>query len=170
MSRTTKEEVLQILRGEDFRKQQREIRAIQKDISTARSVISDGIARYKKAHLRVRSKKVATENPFADLESYNSQKDIQDAYGWELISEAEMDRLNALWVAREASLSTSGKYEDRVTQMLERALNVIADEYIDQLADFQELERRMEAEAKRIAKENQQRNWERKYGGGVAHG
>ena len=44
----------------------------------------------------MRSKKAATENPFADLEGYNSQKDIQDAYGWELISEAEMDRLNAL--------------------------------------------------------------------------
>ena len=54
--------------------------------------------------------------------------------------------------------------------MLERALNVIAGEYIDQLADFQELERRMEAEAERIAQENRQHEWERKYGGGVAHG
>lgn len=140
MSKTTKEEVLKILQGEDFRERQREIRAIQKDISTARGVIADGIARYKKARLRVRSKKAATENPFADLEGYSSQKDFQDAYDWELISEAEMDRLNALWAAREASLSTSGKYDDRVTQMLERALNVIADEYIDQLTDFQELE------------------------------
>lgn len=130
MSRTTKEEVLQVLQGEDFRNQRREIRAIQRDIATARGVITDGIARYKKARLRVRNQKAATENPFADLEGYNSQKDIQDAYGWELISEAEMDRLNALWVAREVSLSSSGKYEDRVTQMLERALNLVADEYI----------------------------------------
>lgn len=170
MSKTTKEEVLKILQGEDFRERQREIRAIQKNISTARGVIADGIARYKKARLRVRSKKVATENPFADLEGYNSKKDIQEAYGWEIITEAEMDRLNALWDAREASLSSSGKYEDRVTQMLERALNAMGDEYIDQLSDFQELERRMEAEAERIAQENRQRDWERAHGGGVVHG
>lgn len=170
MSKTTKEEVLKILQGEDFRERQREIRAIQKDISTARGVIADGIARYKKARLRVRSKKVATENPFADLEGYNSKKDIQEAYGWEIITEAEMDRLNALWDAREASLSAAGKYEDRVTKILERALNSVADEYIDQLADFQELERQMETDAERIAQENRQRNWERAHGGGVAHG
>lgn len=170
MSKTTKEEVLKILQGEDFRERQREIRAIQKDISTARGVIADGIARYKKARLRVRSKKVATEYPFADLEGYNSKKDIQEAYGWEIITEAEMDRLNALWDAREASLSAAGKYEDRVTKILERALNSVADEYIDQLADFQELERQMETDAERIAQENRQRNWERAHGGGVAHG
>lgn len=170
MSKTTKEEVLQVLQGQDFREQKREIRAIQKDIVTARGVIADGIARYKKARLRVRSKKAAEENPFADLADYNSREDIRNAYGWEMLSEAEMDRLMALWDAREASLSTAGTYEDRVTQMLERALNAIGDEYIDQLSDFQELERQMEAEAERIARENQQRDWERNYGGGVAHG
>ena len=167
MSRTTKEEVLQMLQGQDFRERQREIKALQKDIATARGVLADGISRYKKKHLRLRSKKAAEENPFADLEGYNSQRDIQDAYGWELISEAEMDRLNALWTAREASLSDAGKYEDRVTQLLGRALNSVRGEYIDQLADFQELERRMEADAERIAKENQQRDWERKHGGVV---
>lgn len=170
MSRTTKEEVLQVLQGKDFRAQQREIQAIQKDIATARGIIADGIARYIKQRLRLRSKKAAEENPFADLEGYNSRKDIQEAFGWEIITEAEMDRLNTLWDAREASLSSSGKYEDRVTQMLERALNAMGDEYIDQLSDFQELERRMEAEAERIAQENRQRDWERAHGGGVAHG
>ena len=170
MSKATKEEVLKILQGEDFRERQREIRAIQKDISTARGVIADGIARYKKARLRVRSKKVATENPFADLEGYNSKKDIQEAYGWEIITEAEMDRLNALWDAREASLSAAGKYGDRVTQMSEQALNCIGEDYIEQILDFQELERQMETDAERIAQENRQRNWERAHGGGVAHG
>lgn len=170
MSRTTKEEILQVLQGEDFRVQQQDIRVLQKDIATARGIIADGIARYIKQRLRLRSKKAAEETPFADLEGYNSRKDIQEAYGWEIISEAEMDRLNALWDAREASLSAAGKYEDRVTQMLERALNAIGDEYIDQLSDFQELVRRMESEAERIARENRQRDWERKYGGGAAFG
>lgn len=159
-----------MLQGQDFRDQKREIRTLQKDIATARGIIADGIARYIKQRLRLRSKKAAEENPFADLEGYNSRKDIQEAYGWEIITEAEMDRLNALWDAREASLSAAGKYEDRVTKILERALNSVADEYIDQLADFQELERQMETDAERIAQENRQRNWERAHGGGVAHG
>ena len=170
MSRATKEEVLQVLQGQDFREQKREIRMLQKDIATARGIIADGIARYIKQRLRLRSKKAAEENPFADLKGYNSKKDIQEAYGWEIISETEMDRLNILWDAREASLSAAGKYEDRVTQMLERALNCIGEDYIEQILDFQELERRMAADAERIAQENRQRNWERAHGGGVAHG
>lgn len=170
MARDTKEEIMQLLQGEDFKSQKREIQALQKDIATARGIIADGQARYIKQRLRLRNKKAATEDPFADLSGYNSKKDIQEAYGWEIISEAEMDRLNALWDAREASLSADGKYEDRVTRMLEKALSSIADEYIDRLMDFQELERRMEADAERIAKENRQRNWERTYGRGAAYG
>ena len=170
MARDTKEEIMQLLQGKDFKSQKREIQALQKDIATARGIIADGQARYIKQRLRLRSKKAATEDPFADLAGYNSKKDIQEAYGWEIISEAEMDRLNALWDAREASLSADGKYEDRVTRMLEKALSSIADEYIDRLMDFQELERRMEADAERIAKENRQRNWERTYGRGAAYG
>lgn len=170
MARDTKAEIMQLLQGKNFKSQKREIQALQKDIATARGIIADGQARYIKQRLRLRSKKAATDDPFADLSGYNSKKDIQEAYGWEIISEAEMDRLNALWDAREASLSADGKYEDRVTRMLEKALSSIADEYIDRLMDFQELERRMEADAERIAKENRQRNWERTYGRGAAHG
>lgn len=81
-----------------------------------------------------------------------------------------MDRLNALWDAQEASLSADGKYEDRVTRMLEKALSSVTDEYIDRLMDFQELERRMEADAERIARENRQRDWERSHKGGAAYG
>lgn len=169
MSTTTKEEVLELFQGAEFRQKQREIQAIRKDIATARGIIADGQTRYIKKRLRLRSKKAAEENPFADLANYNSQEDIRNAYGWEIITEHEMDRLMALWDAREKSLASDEKYEDRVTQMLERALNAIGDEYIDQLSDFQELERRMEADAERIARENQQRDWERNYGGAVVH-
>lgn len=170
MARDTKEEVLRMMQGENFRSKKREIQAIQKDIATVRGIIADGHARYIKQRLRLRSKKAATEDPFADLSGYNSKKDIQEAYGWEIISEAEMDRLNALWDARETSLSATGQYEDRVTKMLEKALDSVADEYIDLLADFRELERRMEANAERIARENRQRNWERSHGGGATYG
>lgn len=165
MSRTTKREILDLIQTVEFRQQKQEIEAIQKDISTARGVIADGIARYTKARLRVRSKKAARDNPFADLDKYNSLREIQDAYGWELISEAEMDRLTALWAARESSLSSSGKYEDRVTQMLERAMNTVGESYIDQVQDFRKREQQMVTEAERIARENLQREWERKHGG-----
>lgn len=170
MTRTTKEEVLELFQGAEFRQKQREIKAIQKDIATARSIIADGQVRYIKKHLRLRSKKAAEENPFADLTNYNSREDIRNAYGWDIITEHEMDRLMALWEARESSLASAEKYEDRVTQLLERALNSVGDEYMDQLSDFQDMERRMEAEAEQIAHENQQREWERKHGGGVAYG
>ena len=170
MARDTKEEVLRMMQGENFRSKKREIQAIQKDIATVRGIIADGQARYIKQLLRLRSRKAVAKNPFADLDGYNSKKDIQEAYGWEIISEAEMDRLNALWDARETSLSATGQYEDRVTKMLEKALDSVADEYIDLLADFRELERRMEANAERIARENRQRNWERSHGGGATYG
>ena len=63
MSRTTKQEVLELFQDRDFRNRKREILALQKDISTARGVIADGKARYIKQRLRLRSKKAA-ENPF----------------------------------------------------------------------------------------------------------
>lgn len=162
MARTTKQEVLELFQGSEFRQRKREIQKIQKDISKARGIIADGRRRYIKQHLRLRSKK-AVEDPFADLADYDTREDIRTAYGWEFISEAEMDRLMALWDAREASLSATGKYEDRVTQMLEKALNIIGEEFMDELWEFQELERKMEAEAEQIARENRQREWEREH-------
>lgn len=162
MARTTKEEVLELFQGSEFRQRKCEIQKIQKDISKARGIIVDGKRRYIKQRLRLRSKK-ATEEPFADLADYNSREDIRTAYGWEFISEAEMDRLMALWDAREASLSAAGKYEDRVTQMLEKALDIIGEEYKEELWEFEELERKMEADAERIAQENRQREWEREH-------
>ena len=79
MARDPKEEIMQLLQGEDFKSQKREIQALQKDIATVRGIIADGQARYIKQRLRLRSKKAATEDPFADLAGYNSKKDIQGA-------------------------------------------------------------------------------------------
>lgn len=59
------------------------------------------------------------------------------------------------------------EYEERVTQMLAQALTSIGGEYIDYPLEFHELERKMEAE--RIAGKKRQQDWERKYGGDVAH-
>ena len=166
MSRTTKQEVLELFQDRDFRNRKREILALQKDISTARGVIADGKARYIKQRLRLRSKKTA-ENPFSALEGYNTREEIRNDYGWEIISEAEMDRLMLLWDAREASKAADGTFEDRVTTMLDMALASVGEQFQDAIMEFRDLEQRMDADAERVARENQQREWERKYGGGL---
>ena len=166
MSRTTKQEVLELFQDKDFRNRKREILALQKDISTARGVIADGKARYIKQRLRLRSKKTA-ENPFSALEGYNTREEIRNDYGWEIISEAEMDRLMLLWDAREANKAADGTFEDRVTTMLDMALASVGEQFQDEIMEFRDLEQRMDADAERIARENQQREWERKYGGGL---
>ena len=166
MSRTTKQEVLELFQDRDFRNRKREILALQKDISTARGVIADGKARYIKQRLRLRSKKTA-ENPFSALEGYNTREEIRNDYGWEIISEAEMDRLMLLWDAREANKAADGTFEDRVTTMLDMALASVGEQFQDEIMEFRDLEQRMDADAERIARKNQQREWERKYGGGL---
>lgn len=166
MSRTTKQEVLELFQDRDFRNRKREILALQKDISTARGVIADGKARYIKQRLRLRSKKTA-ENPFSALEGYNTREEIRNDYGWEIISEAEMDRLMLLWDAREANKAADGTFEDRVTTMLDMALASVGEQFQDEIMEFRDLEQRMDADAERVARENQQREWERKYGGGL---
>ena len=45
---------------------------------------------------------------FAELDAYSSQEDIRTAYGYEMISESEMDRLMNLWELREQSKQTEG--------------------------------------------------------------
>ena len=166
MSRTTKQEVLELFQDKDFRNRKREILALQKDISTARGVIADGKARYIKQRLRLRSKKTA-ENPFSALEGYNTREEIRNDYGWEIISEAEMDRLMLLWDVREANKAADGTFEDRVTTMLDMALASVGEQFQDAIMEFRDLEQRMNADAERVARENQQREWERKYGGGL---
>lgn len=166
MSRTTKQEVLELFQDRNFQDRKKEILALQRDISTARGVIADGKKRYIKQRLRLRSKKAA-ENPFAALEGYNTREDIRNDYGWEFISEAEMDRLMLLWDAREASKAADGMFEDRVTAMLDLALASVGEQFLDEIREFLNLERRMDADAERIALENRQREWDRKYGGGL---
>lgn len=58
---------------------------------------------------------------FAELDAYSSQEDIRTAYGYEMISESEMDRLMNLWELREQSKQTEGPYRDRCVEMLELA-------------------------------------------------
>ncbi len=139
----------------EFQEQQREAKAIRKDISTARGIISDGIQRYKKKMLHARSKKQAEDlSVFAELDQYGSKRDIQDAYGYDFITEATMDRLNDLWDAREQYINARGQFEDRVSQMLTRAMNRVGDVFMETLEEFDALERRVKEDSIRIEREN----------------
>ncbi len=135
--------------------EKREIESLRKDIRTAQKHIEDALARYRKKRLNARSKAAANSAAvFAELEDYRSAEEIRDAYGWELISEKEMDRLMNLWQLREESKTKTGVYTDRITEMLEFASNSIFDRYGIPVLDYDEKIGRMHKEAKRIAQEN----------------
>ena len=142
-----------------------EAKQIRKDLETARAVIADGLARYKKKKLKARSKKAAQEDPFAELAGYESRQQIQDEYGWETITEARMDKLLALWDLREESQRRKADdgFHDRVTDMLETAMWGLVDPYADFLAGFDEKQRQKERDAEKVARENNERTWEREH-------
>lgn len=160
----SKEDVLELWATDKTRAQDREMAAIHKDIQKATEYILDALARYRKTKTRAKSKKAATENPFAELEGYESREQIQDDYGWEFITEARMDRLLELWDLREQGGGKGdGLYRDRVTEMLEKAAATVGAEYAEQLAEYAMEKRKREQEAETIARENNQRTWARKY-------
>lgn len=112
-----------------------EAQRIRRDLATADDLLKDAIARYKKKKLSTRSKKQAEEiaTMFVDLEGYSSTDEIQDAYGYDMITERERDRLMGLWEAREQAQRNNGIFTDRVIDMLEIARRVIGDKYRDKL-------------------------------------
>lgn len=132
------------------------IEQIKKDRDTARKYLKDALARYRKDKTRSRSKAKA-ENPFSDLEQYSSREDIRDAFGWELISEKEMDRLMKLWDLREESKNKT-TLEDRVTEMLELAFRACGSEYDEEIQDYEKRRADQWHEAERIARENLMRS------------
>ena len=132
------------------------IEQIKKDRDTARKYIKDALARYRKDKTRSRSKAKA-EDPFADLEPYSSREDIRDAFGWEIISEKEMDRLIKLWDLREESKNKT-TLEDRVTEMLELAFRACGSEYDEEILDYEKKRADQWHEAERIARENLMRS------------
>lgn len=165
MNLTTKEEILAFWRQHESveaKMERKEAEALKKDIQTAQTAIKDAIARYRKVKLRARSKAKANgESPFRELEDYSSIEDIRNAYGYEMISEEEMERLMALWELREQADRKSGPYADRVTEMLELASQAIWKAYGEKVIQYDEKICAMSKEAGRIAEENFQRDLRR---------
>ncbi len=126
----------------DFEKEQKEILKIQKDILTARSIITDGISRYKKKKLNARSKKQAEDMQvmFADLEPYNFDfRELQESYGYGFITEKEFNRLYDLLDLHKEYINKNGRFQDRVTDMLEYALDCVADMYRERIYKYNQM-------------------------------
>lgn len=130
----------------DFESLEKEVIQIEKDILTARRIIHEGILNYKKKKLKARSKKAAEDMAlrFKDLELYESERDIQDAYGYGSISLKEYDRLCELWALREKYVDENGKFSDSVTEMLEAAYWACGERHQDKLREYGRLKQENE--------------------------
>lgn len=149
-------------KSQEYKDKEAEAKAIRKDILTARKLIEDAIARYKKQMLRARSKKQAEDlSVFDELKDYDNREQIRDAYGWDIITEAQMDRLMAMWDAREKYINEQGQFSDRVTDMLQRAIFNCGSAYLDTLEEFDAMEQRRNDDIKRIEQENAEFEYKR---------
>ena len=148
-------------KSQEYLDKEREAAKIRKDILTARGIITDGINRYIKKMLRARNKKQAEDlSVFDELKDYNGIEDIQNAYGWDIITRAQMDRLMEMWEVREKYIDESGKFTDRVTGMLYRIRNLCGDEFAETLDEFDAMKARRDAEIKAIEKRNAEIDYE----------
>lgn len=140
----------------------KECEAIRKDCSAARGIINDAMQRYIKKKLNARNKMQASdmELMFADLADYRSEIDIQDAYGCDCISEKEYDRLIDLWRKREKFVDENGKFSDRVTELVQIAMNSIGERYYDFLAETEEAERFRSERLREAERENARYRYE----------
>ena len=164
MKETTPEEVLKVMRHDNKKldEQLDELEALRANLRKAGEAIAGAVIRYRKEKLKKKSLKAAEEeSEFAELEDYNSREDIRNCYGYDMITEAEMDRLFYLWDLREEQRQKKkGEvYEDEVTTMLHQAANAIEDRYRDRKEDLEEIEFNAMNEAKRRAQAiNESRN------------
>ena len=164
MKETTPEEVLKIMRHDNKKldEQLDELEQLRADLRKASELIAGAVIRYRKEKLKKKSMKAAEEEAeFAELEDYTSREDIRNCYGYDMITEAEMDRLFYLWDLREEQRKKkkTDDYEDGVTAMLHTAANALEDKHRDRKEELEEIEYKALTEAKRRAQAiNESRN------------
>ena len=164
MKETTEEEVLKVMRHDNKRldEQLDELEALRANMRKAGEMITGAVVRYRKEKLNKKSLKAAEEeNEFAELEDYPTREEIRNCYGYDMITETEMDRLFYLWDLREEQRKKkqSAVYEDAVTKMLHQAANAIEDIYRDRKEELEEIEFNAMSEARRRAQViNESRN------------
>ena len=145
MKEVTPEEVLKSMRNDSKKLDEAldELKLLRASLQKADELISQAVVRYKKEKLKKKSLKAAAEeNEFQELEDYTSREDIRNCYGYEMITEAEMERLFYLWDLREEQQKKKkdATYEDDVTKMLHQAANAIEERYRDRKEELEEIE------------------------------
>ena len=149
MKETTPEEVLKVMRHDNKKldEQLDELEALEANLRKASELITGAVIRYRKEKLKKKSLKAAEEDDqFAELADYPTRENIRDCYGYDMITEAEMDRLFYLWDLREEQKQKkkSTVYEDEITKMLRQAANAMEEMYRDRKEDLEQV--RWEAE------------------------
>lgn len=149
MKETTPEEVLKVMRHDNKKldEQLDELEALEANLRKASELIAGAVIRYRKEKLKKKSLKAAAEeDEFAELNDYTSRENIRDCYGYEMITEAEMDRLFYLWDLREEQKTKAKNtvYEDEITKMLHQAANAMEEKYRDRKEELEQI--RWEAE------------------------
>jgi hypothetical protein len=134
----------------------------KKATNKAKALVNDAKARYIKQKTRAKSKKAAVEKDtvlnsdrFKVLEIYDRFEDIQECYGLEMITEAERDRLEALWEEREniKNQTEDGIYKDLVTEALDMACNYILEIWHDEIYDAEQLKKKFDKQVKQAEEE-----------------
>ena len=152
----------QYILPEEVEKKEKAAAEYLKARNRARSILKDAKLRYIKEKTRARSKKAAEERDeilnsprFKALEIYDRFEDIQESYGWDWITEAERDRLEALWEERERirNQTDNGIYSDLVTEALDKAAHMIFDLWQDEIDEGEDLRRKFDKQQKQINEE-----------------
>lgn len=156
MKETTAEEVLKVMRHDSKKLDDAldELEQLRADLRKAGEMITGAVIRYRKEKLKKKSMKAAAEeNEFAELEDYPTREEIRNCYGYDMITEKEMDRLFYLWDLREEQRrkKKDTAYEDGVTKLLHQAANAMEDKCRDRLEELEEIESKAMAEARRKA-------------------
>ena len=128
--------------AKDIEKAEQEAKKRIEARNRASSIIEDAKNRYIKEKTRARSKKAAAERDailssdrFKALDEYDRLEDINEAYGWDAITEAQRDKLEDLWNEREniRNHTEDGFYKDLVTEALGEAWIYLQDLWEDEV-------------------------------------
>ena len=153
--------------AEDLEKAEADSKEKIKARNRAQSIISDACARYIKEKTRARSKKAAQERDailksprFDKLNEYERFEDIQECYGWEIITEKERDELEALWMEREElrnHTDDSGLYRDLVTRALHEAETFLMELWEEDIQKAEAMRKQFDEEMREADEEWQKR-------------
>ena len=152
---TTAEDVIKIMRNDNKKLDDAmdELAQLTADLRKAEELIRNALLRYRKDKLKKKSLKKAAEDEFAELADYPTRESIRDNYGWDMITETEMERLFYLWDLREnqREKKKSDVYQDGVTEMLMEGLSAIEEKHRDRKEELEEIRDKAMAEARRRA-------------------